>query len=792
MVQVANDKALRDLEFDRLKSVVRGYATSSLGEEAVDELVPITDEAAIGASFAEVEEAVAFLGVSGRFSLGGVRDLAPLLDRARQGSGLSGEEFLAVLQTLDATLDLRRHLTQPDGPPRLRAHAERLAAGGDAMGLRIRQAIDERGEVRDDASPELTELLRKRRTVEGRVETKLRGLIERSPEIVSEPSITRRRGRLVVPVKSGAISMSDYVVQDRSATGQTLYAEPTWLVPENNMLAELADGIRDEVRRILRELTEAFLGSEAALLRDRAVLAHLDGLFARAGFAVAYRCVSPRIGPRLALHDARHPLLGRERAVPITLSLGSDRRMTVITGPNTGGKTVTLKTLGLLTLMAQSGIPIPAAPDSEVRVMAKVRTDIGDEQSIAQNLSTFSAHMKNIVAILADADGEALVLLDELGAGTDPQEGAALGLSIVEALLGSGALVAVSTHLTPLKYFAIRHPEIKTASMEFDLVTLSPTFRVIEGVPGRSNAFIIAERLGLPADLINRAREVLSAGEIRAEDIIDELHRERRVLVEQREAAERDRRAARETREMYESRLGEFERDKEQALSERARSLEAFLRDGQKRAEEALARLRGEEVQAAEDAKAQLREIVALRAAVAETREAIEEAIRPAPLPAGMIDVGQLVHVRSVDSSGRIVHVDSRGKVVVDLDGGIHVSTGASDLEMPRPAKRTDSQRERSTTMRRPRPSQVPLQLDLRGMTVSEALRHVETYLDDVLRADLRNARILHGKGTGALRDAVRAYLASCSFVTSYKFAAPNLGGDGVTEIELGSESPTD
>ena len=795
--QVANEKALRDLEFDRLKSLIRAHASSPLGEEAVDALVPVTDRTAIDAAFAEVAEATSLLGVSGRFSLGGVRDLAPFLDRAWQGGGLSGEEFLVVLQTVDATLGIRDFLTAQSEFPRLRTHAGRLTAGGEAIGRHIRKTIDERGEIRDDASAELAELLRKRRAVEARVETKLRGLLERNPEIASEPIVTRRRGRLVVPVKSGTIGMADYVIHDRSATGQTLYAEPTWLVPENNVIAELADAIRDEIHRILRELAEAFLESGYAFLRDRAVLAHLDGLFARAGFSIAYRCAVPQIGDSFSLRNARHPLLDRDRAVPVTLSLGGDRRMTIITGPNTGGKTVTLKTLGLLALMTQSGIPIPAGADSQIRIVGRVRTDIGDEQSIEQSLSTFSAHMKNIVGILADADAETLVLLDELGAGTDPQEGAALGLAIIETLLASGPFVAISTHLTPLKYFAIRHPEIKTASMEFDLASLSPTFRVIEGVPGRSNAFVIAERLGLAPSLIERARAFLSAGEIRAEDIIDELHHERQLLVEQREAAERDRRAAREVRETYEARLGAFERDKESTLSAKVRALEGFLRDGQKKAEEALARLRSTEVQSAEQAKAELREIAELRAEVAEQRAAIEEVSRPEPLPPEMVEVGQLVHVRSVDGNGRIVHVDARGKVIVDLDGGIRVSTEAGDLELPRaPKKRLgglgpSGLGERAVAMRRPRPSQVPLQLDLRGMTVSEALREVEAYLDELLRADLRNARILHGKGTGALREAVRAYLASCSFVSSFKYAPPNQGGDGVTEIELAGESPT-
>ncbi len=791
MNQVANDKALRDLEFDRLKGLVRAHATSSLGEEAVDTLVPVADRAAIDSAFAEVAEAVSFLGVAGRFSLGGVRDLAPFIDRARQGGGLSGEDFLVILQTIDATLGIRDLLFEHAELPRLHAHAGRLAAGGGAIGDKIRGTMDERGEVRDDASPALAEFVRKRRTVEARVETKLRGLLERSPEIMSEAVVTRRRGRLVVPVKSGAIGMSDYVIHDRSATGQTLYAEPTWLVPDNNVIAELADAIRDEIHRILRELTQAFLECESAFLRDRAVLGHLDGLFARAGFAATYRCSAPRIGESFALRDARHPLLDRDRAVPVTLSLGGDRRMTIITGPNTGGKTVSLKTLGLLTLMTQSGIPIPAGPDSQVRIVARVRTDIGDEQSIEQSLSTFSAHMKNIVGILADADAETLVLLDELGAGTDPQEGAALGLAIIETLLGRGPFVAISTHLTPLKYFAIRHPEIKTASMEFDLASLSPTFRVIEGVPGRSNAFIIAERLGLSSALIERARQFLSAGEIRAEDIIDELHHERRLLIAERETAERDRRATRELRETLEARVGAFERDKESALSERVRGLEAFLRESQREAEEALARLRSTETQTSEQAKAELKEIAELRAEVAVERAVIEEIGQAEPLPADMVAAGQLVHVRSVDGAGRIVHVDARGRVIVELDGGIRVATEVGDLALPRPPRKRPEPQSRTLAVKWPRASQVPLQLDLRGLTVSEALREVETYLDELLRTDILNARILHGKGTGALREAVRSYLASCSFVSSFKYAPPNQGGDGVTEIELAGSRPT-
>ncbi|MEN6369059.1 MAG: hypothetical protein ABFD77_05085, partial [Thermotogota bacterium] len=738
---IADDKALRDLEFDRLKSIVRSYASSPLGEEAVDALFPATDRAAIEAAMAEVSEAVSFLAKSGRFSLGGVRDLAPLLRRAREGSFLDGGEFLVVLETIDATLTLRRLFEGDDAHPRLVALAERLTAGGDAFGRRLRRVVDERGEIRDDASDDLAALIKKRRTVESRIETKLRSFIDGHADLISEPVVTRRQGRLVLAVRSGAVGMADFVVHDRSATGQTLYAEPTALVAENNAAAQLSDEIRDEVRRILRELTDLFLESEAAFLRDRAVLGHLDGLFARAAYAAVDRCAFPHLGDRLSLRNARHPLLVRNRAVPVSLSLGDGRRMTVITGPNTGGKTVTLKTLGLLTLMTQSAIPVPASPDSEIRIVSAIRTDIGDEQSIEQSLSTFSAHMRNIVDILAHADAGTLVLLDELGAGTDPQEGAALGLSVIEALLASGALVAISTHLTPLKYFAIRHPEIKTASMEFDVASLSPTFRVIEGVPGRSNALLIAERLGLPRELIERARASLSGGEIRAEDIIDELHRERQALVQQREGAEHERAEARALREEYARKLQAFEREREASLSGRVRALETFLRDGQRRAEEAMARVRSVETPREEDVKAALVELARLREEVEREREALADLDRPVPIDPASLEVGAPVRVHSVRENGRIVQLDPRGKVIVDLEGGIRVTTEVSDLESP---VHGDSGRragagdrnvawERTVSMRRPRPSQVPLQLDLRGRTVSEALREVEDYLDQLL-----------------------------------------------------------
>ena len=780
---IANEKTLRDLEFDRVRSLVGSYASSSLGEEAVAGLLPIDDRETIEEAMGGVREAVAFLNRHGRFSLGAVSDLVSLLERARETSVLDAEQLLAVRRSLEATLEVRDVLTADDEDGRLARLGRRLSEQTPLL-RSLRVAIDEGGELRNDASPELARLTRELGTLEKRVNRRLQSVIDRHPELLSDPVVTFRKGRLVLPIRSGSTGAMSFVVHDRSATGQTLYAEPTDLVPDNNRITETASAIRDERARILRELTEKVCEREAALRRDRAILAHVDSLFARAAYARDRGCSFPQFGERVVLREARHPLLPREHVVPISLALGGTRRMAVITGPNTGGKTVTLKTVGLFSLMVQAGIPVPASPDSEVMIVSRVRSDIGDEQSIEQSLSTFSAHMRNLVSLLAEADRDTLVLLDELGAGTDPQEGAALGLAILDALLAREALVLVSTHLTPLKYFAIRHPAVTTASMEFDAASLAPTFRVVDGVPGRSNAFLIAQGLGLPQPLIDRARSFLSQGEIRADDIIDELQRERRLLEARRREAERARdeadRREREAREQVEA----FAADREATLSARSRDTERFLRESQREAEEIVARLRAENREGA--ASAHAKRLASMREELASRRKtrAVDTGGR---LSADDLRPGTAVYIRSLEANGRVQSAAADGEVVVDMDG-VRVRTNVADLAAPREDSR------RRPPPRSPRlpfaPGQVPLELNVRGMTINEALRELERYLDRLLRADIQTARILHGKGTGALREAIRGYLASLTYVASYGSPPPNQGGDGVTTITMRAESP--
>ncbi len=776
---VANSKTIADLEFDRLKDLVKGYACSSLGREAIDGLDVLTDRDTIVQGMSEVEEAVSFLDRHGRFSLAGAEDISDLLERADEQALLDGTSLLTVLQTIDATQQVRTRLLSDEEIVSLRQHAERLSETHQ-LGKRIRQALDADGGVRDDASSALRDLTGRHRTLEARIEKKLRSLIDRNPGLMSEQVITRRSGRLVIPIKSGAVGQMEAIVHDRSATGQTLYAEPSTLVPDNNNLAQLESEIHDERLRVLRELTSAVKEQRSELSRNRAILAHIDSLFARAAYAIAHRCSFPHLTTRISLRHARHPLLHVNQVVPVSLSVGGKMRMTVITGPNTGGKTVTLKTIGLLTLMTQSIIPIPASPDSELPIITKVRTDIGDEQSISQNLSTFSAHMKNIISILETADTDSLILLDELGAGTDPQEGAALGLAIIEALLESEALVAVSTHLTPLKFFAIRHPAVKTASMEFDVQTLSPTFRVIEGVPGKSNAFVIAHQLGLSAELVERARSFLSQGEIRAEDIIEELQRERQLMLEHRQQAEHELAEIDGMKREYREKIEAFEREKEETLSERIKDLDTYLRQSQLEVEQLLAQMNAARTDVslrnAYNRLAEMRDALSTRTA-ADTAPDDSQ-----PLDKDSLRIGESVHVRSVDADGRIVHIAPHGKVTIDLSG-IRLSTDATDLE-PTIAKRETPPSFR-TRPYRPHIDSVPLQLNVRGMTTAEALREVEAYLDRLLLADVRHASILHGKGTGVLRDAIRNYLSSCSFVSACGPAPAHQGGDGVTDFSL-------
>lgn len=762
--EVANPRTRRDLELDKVLAAVAGFAASSLGAEAVRSLAPRADREALEREFAllrEMEEAV-----GEGFSLGGIHDLSPLLAAAREHGVLAPGDFLTVGETLAAAAEVRQALSN-SRLPGLKALGERLSDQADLLRA-IWRAVDDRGEVRPDASPRLSALGRERRELTERIQDLLRRYLDQHRDLVQDPVITQRGGRYVVPLKAGARGPS-IVVHETSGSGQTLFAEPASAVELNNRLRECEEEIGREVHRILLELTGKLLGAERDLRRDLAVLARLDSLYARARWARAVRAGIPTLADdgRIELLEARHPLLG-DRAVPVSIHLGGARRVAVITGPNTGGKTVLLKTIGLLTLLAQCGIPVPASPRTVLSVFPKVRTDIGEEQSIEQNLSTFSSHMTNIVAILREADERTLVLLDELGAGTDPQEGAALGLAILEKILELGCTAAVATHLTPLKHFSVSHPGVLSCSMEFDPETLSPTYRVLEGVPGRSCALEIAERLGLPEEVLARARGSLSSGEIRAEEVIAELERERGAARRLRANLELERETVARLRAEYERRLSALKEKKAEALGRELARLEEEIRAARKELSTLIARAR--EAEGAQDRRDVLRRVEEIAASLPAAPELPR---RPA-----RIEVGMPVRVRSSGTPGRVLGIEGE-RVVVEVRGRrVELSPGELEPaeELPPP---------RAPLLPLGAVGQVSLEISVRGMTAAEAEREVAAWLDRLLRAGISTGRIVHGKGTGALREALHAYLRRAPYVKRFYLAPPPEGGDGVTIVEL-------
>jgi len=762
--EVVNARTGRDLELAKVLDGVAGFAACSLGSEAVHALIPRADRGALEREYSLVAEMDKAL--QDGFSIGGIHDLSPLLAEARERGTLASDQFIAVAATLTAAAEVRQTLGS-SRLPGLTSLGDRLSDQTDLLRA-IWRAVDERGEIRDDATPKLAELNRELRALTDRITDFLRRYLDRNRELVQDPVITQRGGRFVVPLKSSARGAS-VVVHETSASGQTLFAEPAPVVELNNRLRQTDEGIRRERIRILAELTAKFLAAEGHVRRDLAVLSQLDGLYARARYGQAVRGALPSLveDGRVELVDARHPLLG-ERAVPVTVAFGGAKRVAVITGPNTGGKTVLLKTIGLLTAMAQCGIPIPASSRTVLSVFPMVRSDIGEEQSIEQSLSTFSSHMTNIVEILREADERTLVLLDELGAGTDPQEGAALGLAILERILEIGATAAVATHLTPLKHFSVTHPEVLSCSMEFDLETLSPTYRVQEGVPGRSCALEIAQRLGLPQELIERARGSFTTGEIRAEEIIEDLERERGAARRLRANLELEREVVARLRLDYEKRLLALKEKKAEALGQELLRVEGEIRAARRELSDLIAQARAAET-------------VHERRSALHRVDEIAAAVPAAPVPAGRpprLEEGMVVRVRSSGTLGKVLRLDEDRAEVEVRGRRVELPLDALEAAAPPPPAR-------AATLPMGSVGQVSLELSVRGLTVAEAEREVTAWLDRLLRAGITTGRLVHGKGTGALREALHTYLRRAPYVKGFRLAPPAEGGDGVTIIEL-------
>ncbi len=796
-----NNKALETLEYPKIISRLVEYAAFSASADLARQLLPSPVLAEVQARQAATREARFILNMDADISFHAAQDVRPQVGLARRDGVLEPTDLLAVKNTLIVSRSVRRVLDNTVAEtPLLSALGENLPVGLGLIDL-ISKTINDRGEVLDSASEKLSQVRREMKITYERMMTRMQRFISdpNTARMLQEPIITQRNGRNVLPLRAEFKGRIKAVIHDQSSSGATLFIEPLAVVEWNNRYRELELAERDEIRRILAELSQRVAEHSAVLKTMVEAMAELDLAIMCALYAQDIDAVEPRLvpfreaagkhpGSIIRIYKARHPLLAPKEVVPIDVDLDKETYALVITGPNTGGKTVTLKTIGLLVLMAQSGLQIPAGSGSTLSVFNDVFADIGDEQSIEQSLSTFSGHVTNIVSILHKADERALVLLDELGAGTDPQEGSALARAVLTHLLDRGITSMVATHYPELKAYAHTTPGVLNASVEFDLKTLQPTYHLTIGLPGRSNALAIAERLGLPEEIITAARSEIDPTDLRAEDLLDEIHRQRDLARQAREAAQSAQHEAEDIRKALADRLDKIEDERY-----------ALLEESRQEGENQLMALREE----LENLRRQLARAHQPLDAVDQVEEVVEELeeeiaqpiIRKAPKqpvrkPMGPLRLGEKVHLRSIDQDG-VVTAIGEDEIEVQI-GMLRVRARRSDTvrkgeveqreeaEAPQPHK----QKQGKITLPAAHPSP-GIEMDLRGQRVDEGLEALDRYLEKAYLAGLPFVRIIHGKGTGRLRESVREALGKCPYVTRYEGGGNNEGGEGVTVAHL-------
>ena len=788
-----NEKSLRTLEFPKVIAALCAHTSFSASHDLATDLSPIGQHAEVLRAQAETSEARRILELRPEITTAGARDVRPSVARAELGGIVEPSELLVIAATLSAARGMRRIILKlREVGHELPAIASMAARLHDVPELenRIQSSISERGDVLDSASPALGRIRSEMRTAHDRLLQYLRSILNSGTyaQAIQEPIITMREGRYVIPVKSDFRTRLPGIVHDTSGSGATLFVEPLGSVDAGNRWRELQGRESEEVERVLLELAGQVADVGPPIRETVGALASIDFALAKARYANALRATPPEIislsdlprsEPAIRLPQARHPLL-RGRVVPTTVELGGPYRVLVITGPNTGGKTVALKTVGLLVLMAQSGLHVPALPGARLPVLRHVYADIGDEQSIEQSLSTFSSHISNIVGMLQEAGPDSLILLDELGAGTDPEEGSALARAIIDYLLERGCLAVGTTHYTELKSYAHTTPGVRNASVEFDEETLSPTYRLIIGLPGRSNALSIARRLGMPEDIIRHAQERVRPESRELNDLLQQIQDERDAASARRALADRERDDARRLVEQARRELQEAERTRARAADDGRREAEAELEEFRKE----LAALRRELQRApAEPASTQ-----SVQATEGRLRELTRRSPRPRHIPKvtpRTLAPGDTVLVLGLGSTGKVLSVQD-GTAEVQL-GSLKSRLPLRDLQLQAPATEKTEPTGRSRYNLEPSRSTPSMELDLRGKRVEEVTRELDRYIDDAYLAGMPLVRIIHGKGTGALRQVVRDFLRQHPLVASMQGGGDAQGGEGVTVATLAS-----
>ncbi|GAB7388740.1 endonuclease MutS2 [Bacillaceae bacterium] len=780
-------RAWEVLEFHKVIERLKEHASSPLGREKIESLKPSNRIEEVADWQQATQEGCTVLRLKEDVPLAGIKDIRSPLKRAKIGGILHPQELLDIASTLNAAAKLKRtllELAETHELPILQRLAGQIHTHRELQQA-IKACIDDYGEVLDAASPALRNIRREIRAAEARIKERL-DAFTRSPayqKMLQENIVTIRNDRYVLPVKQEYRQEFGGIVHDQSSSGATLFIEPQALVEINNRLRELKLKEEREIERILAQLSGEVAKVAEELEQSVFILAELDFIFAKAYYARAIRGTPPKLNDRryLKIKKGRHPLLPPERVVPLDVELGGSFTALIVTGPNTGGKTVSLKTVGLLTLMAMSGLHVPADDGSEFAVFSSVFADIGDEQSIEQSLSTFSGHMRNIISILERMDENSLVLLDELGAGTDPTEGSALAIAILDYILQKGARVMATTHYSELKAYAYNRENVMNASVEFDVHTLSPTYRLLLGVPGRSNAFAIAERLGLRKEIIEVARKQISREENRVEEMIASLEKNRRTAEAERLEAERLRAEAERLKREWEEERERFAAERDRMLQKAREEAEQAVQRAKKEAEQIISELRA----LAQAERANIKEHRLI-----EAKKRLEEALpqwpeeKPRRKHSGKkerIVPGDEVYVLSVGQKGHVLEAVGEDEFQVQI-GILKMKVHRADLQLIKQEKKKEPV---PIAAFKGRKETVKPELDLRGYNVEDAIIEIDKYLDSALLAGLHQVALIHGKGTGALRSGVHEFLKRHKHVKSFRLGGQGEGGLGATIVEL-------
>jgi DNA mismatch repair protein MutS2 len=781
-----NERTLRILEFDKIIAKVEALATSQYGKELVRDLKPFEALSQIKEAQLITTEAVRLYTENDRIPLGGIFDIREAVKRAAIGGILAPSELVEIGSTLRASRLMKEFLAGQPDQGALVVEWGRNLAGFPGLERELERCIGPNGEVLDGASPKLHSLRSQIKTYQNRVREKLDSLIHNSDnaKYLQELLVTMRNERYVIPVKQEFRTLFPGIVHDHSASGATIFVEPMAVVELNNQLSMIESQAVEEVGRILRELSGKIQAIKDSLQMAVQILARLDLAFAKARYSLESAATEPELNTQgiVKLRSARHPLI-TGKVVPISLELGQNFDTLVITGPNTGGKTVTLKTVGLLTIMAQAGLHIPASSGSSIALFKEVLCDIGDEQSIEQSLSTFSSHLTQIVKILAAVHGpDCLVLLDELGAGTDPSEGAALAMSILTHLHQAGVRTVATTHYSELKAFAYNTPGIENASVEFNIETLRPTYHLLIGLPGSSQAFEIALKLGIAPQLIQTARGFVSAESVKVEEILKEIEIDRRKAREDRMMGETIRLKGEELKSRYESELIKLKEQKEALLRQAKAEARELLLETRRESENLVRRIR-------EAAPGEIKPIVnAARKRINVELERLEEQpaklTPPKTVKADTLKVGARIRALALNQTGTILEVN-QDNVLVQL-GILKATLALNEIEaVDEPKIKTLTPLRKTGVTGLEAATRITTEISLRGMNVDEALYQLEKYLDQAILVGLPSCRVIHGKGTGVLRQAVQKYLKDHPAVQSVAFAEQNEGGLGATIVEL-------